>query len=129
MTILVEQAAILVQGPVSSMIRVIGSSRIILPACSHKEPDFAVQPRKSHHKIPPFVGEIAYSNESLPVLQGELVQWTIQGGREIAYGVKVSKQENRAGKLEVQLRFLERKEGEERLSGCGFQPKELHYSW
>ncbi|MCO5603980.1 hypothetical protein L7F22_058137 [Adiantum nelumboides] len=122
MAILVEQAAILVQGPVSSMIQLIRSSRIILPASSHKEPDFAVQPKKSHHKIPPFVGEIAYPNESLPILQGELVQWTIQGGAKIAYGVKVSKQENRTGKSEVQLRFLERKEGEERFT-MDFSPK------
>ncbi|KAI5063390.1 hypothetical protein GOP47_0021937 [Adiantum capillus-veneris] len=112
--VLVEQTALLIQAPITPLIDLIGASGIIQPSGGHKEPDFAVQPKASKWRIPPFVGEVAYGNESLSVLREELVQWTIQGGAQIAYGVKLSLEKDEASGAEkswVRLRFLERRQG------------------
>ncbi|MCO5588035.1 hypothetical protein L7F22_041989 [Adiantum nelumboides] len=116
---LADQVAILVQATSTSLVSVMGSAQVRLPGGSNKEPDFCVQPRRSPHRIPPFVGEVAYANESLEVLKAELVQWTVDGAARIAYGVKVSRRT--AARVprkatDISLRFLERIQGENSFS-------------
>ncbi|MCO5612646.1 hypothetical protein L7F22_066915 [Adiantum nelumboides] len=122
---LANQVTMLVQATSTTLVSLMGSMQVRLPVGSNKELDFGVQPQRSLHRIPPFVGEVAYANESLEVLKGELVQWAVNGAARIAFGVKVSRRiaEVLRKGTNVSLRLLKRIQGEDSFSrDLGFNP-------